>query len=84
MVANISITPTMLIGDDPSPWPEAVRVSTLREAVSAITTGGAAHIPAGRWDLAADVLREFRCSDAYIARTIHYAKTGELLPTSAV
>jgi hypothetical protein len=55
--SHVPVTPTLFLGTPPPG--EHVQVSTVDEAISVITAGGTAVLPAGSWEEAQKVVEHF-------------------------
>jgi hypothetical protein len=72
------VTPHLLVSDERSFLDGVLYPETVDEAVSVMRSGGTAQLPAGAWDMAADVLRDFGCDEQYIAMRIRFAQTNKI------
>jgi len=72
------ITPTLMMGppEDMIYHDGLVAVASAAEAVRVIEMGGLALLPPGSWAMAADVLKQLGCDDAWIAGRLKLAGHG--------
>ena len=72
------VTPTLFVGDLGPSLPHTP-VTTAREALQVIHSGGQALLPAGSWSTVREILTALGGTPEVVEDRIHFAQTGRIL-----